>query len=61
MAKSNKPRFGLFYMSNGRWTGPYGGMTFTKHTLNRQPISGDVQWLKNRVLKSRIQIRKVEA
>lgn len=61
MAKSTKPRFGLFYRSNGRWTGPYAGLSFTNYTLNRQPLRGDVSWLKNYILKSRIQFRKVTA
>jgi len=61
MAKSRNPRFGLFYRSNGRWTGPYAGQTFTAYTLNRQPVRGDVSWLKNYILKSRIQLRKVAA
>ena len=61
MRKSNKQRFGVFYVSHGKWTGPYAGMSFTKHMLSRQPIKGDVSWIKNYVLKSRIQLRPVKA
>jgi hypothetical protein len=61
MAKSKQKRYGVFYRSNGRWTGPYSGMTFTKHSLERNPIQSDVAWIRNYVLKSRIQIRPVTA
>jgi hypothetical protein len=60
MKKSrNQKRFGLFYVSNGRWTGPYAGLSFTQHSLNRNPIRGEIRELKNYILKSRIQIRPV--
>lgn len=59
MPKSRKPRFGLFYRSNGRWSGPYAGVSFTAYTLNRQPVRGEVSWLKNYILKSRIQVRRL--
>jgi len=61
MTKSKQQRFGLFYRSNGRWTGPYAGMSFTAFSLKRNPVKGDVSWLKNYILKSRIQLRAVEA
>jgi len=61
MAKEQKQRYGMFYRSNGRWTGPYAGMTFTSYTLKRQPVRGDIKYLKNEVLKSRIQLRPVKA
>lgn len=57
--KKNSTRFGLFYRSNGRWAGPYAGATFTAYTLGRKPISTDVHWLKNYVLKSRIKVLPV--
>ena len=59
MAKSNKPRYGIFYKSHGKWTGPYDGVSFTKYTLNWRPIKYDVEWLRREVLKSLIQIRPV--
>jgi len=61
MANQNKTRYGVFYRSNGRWTGPYAGITFTSYTLKRQPVRGDIKYLKNEILKSRIQIRPVNA
>lgn len=61
MAKSNKQRFGVFYRSNGRWAGPYGGLSFTKYMLGRQPLVGELKFIKNNILKSRIQIRPVKA
>jgi hypothetical protein len=61
MTKSkNKQRFGVFYISNGRWTGPYAGLSFTQHSLDRNPIRSDISWLKNYVLKSRIELRKLK-
>jgi hypothetical protein len=61
MKSKNKQRFGLFYMSNGRWTGPYAGLSFTQHSLERNPIRSDIGYIKNYVLKSRIEMRKVVA
>jgi len=61
MAKSNKQRFGVFYRSNGRWSGPYAGLSFTNYSLGRNPIKADLSWIKNYVLKSRIQLRPVKA
>lgn len=65
MSKSNKQketattRFGVYYRSHGNWTGPYAGKTFTRYSLSRRPISADLSWIKNRVLKSRIKIMPV--
>lgn len=61
MTKSNKPRYGIFYKSHGKWTGPYEGMSFTKYTLSRNPIRSDIEWLRREVLKSPIQFRQVKA
>lgn len=58
--RKNNTRFGLFYRSNGRWTGPYGGRTFTAYSINRNPVKNTVWWLRNYVLKSRVEFRKVE-
>lgn len=58
MAKSNK-RFGIFYRSNGRWAGPYWGMTFTKYTLSRNPLKRDIRTWANYVLKSRVKVLPV--
>lgn len=60
MAKSSKPRYGIFYKSHGKWTGPYDGVTFTFYTLKRQPVRGDIEWLRKNVLKSPIQFRQVK-
>jgi hypothetical protein len=59
MAKSNKQRFGLFYRSNGRWAGPYGGLTFTKYTANLTNTKADIRLLANYLLKSRVKVRPV--
>jgi len=59
--KSSKQRFGIFYRSHGKWTGPYAGLTFTQYSLSRKPVSSDIKWLKNRTLKQRIQLRPVKA
>ena len=56
----NKNRYGLFYVSNGKWVGPYCGVTFTKRNLNRNPIKEDIKYFKNRVLKSRVAICPVQ-
>jgi hypothetical protein len=57
MAKSKKTRYGLHYISNGRWTTqPYHGVTFTKHTLNTNPLKAEINLLKNHILKSRVKI-----
>lgn len=59
MAKSNKQRFGLFYRSNGRWAGPYCGVTFTKYTLSRNPVKQEIRFFANYVLKSRVKLLPV--
>ena len=60
MKNKNKTRYGVFYRSNGRWNKtPY--VTFTKYTLSREPVKSDIQFLKNYLLKSRLQIRPVAA
>lgn len=61
MAKSNKPRYGIFYKSHGKWTGPYEGVSFTSYTLSRRPIRDDIEWLRREVLKSPIQLRQVKS
>jgi hypothetical protein len=55
----NQKRLGIFYVSNGRWTGPYAGITFTKYTATRNPIKTDISELKNYVLKSRVKLLPV--
>ena len=57
--KSSNPYYSIYYRSHGRWIGPYGGKKYTKRGLTRQPLAGDVAWLKNYGLKARVQIRKV--
>jgi hypothetical protein len=58
--KRNQKRYGLFYVSNGRWTGtPYAGFTFTQYMMNRNPWKQDIRDLKNYVLKSRIKVLRV--
>ena len=55
----NKQRFGVFYKSHGKWTGPYAGATFTKYTVSRNPIKSEVELLRS-ILKSKIQVRPVK-
>lgn len=57
--KTNKTRLGIFYRSNGRWTGPYAGLTFTAYTWNRKPLKNDLKYLRNDVLKSRVRLAPV--
>lgn len=59
--KSNNPYYGIYYKTNGRWTGPYAGKKYTMRGLTRYPLSEDLKWLKNNCLKSRIQLRRVKA
>ena len=54
--KRNKIRLGVFYRSNGRWTGPYAGLTLTGYTWKRNPMKSDLAILKNDVLKSRVKL-----
>lgn len=60
MSKSkNKQRFGLFYKSRGKWTGPYAGATFTTYTVGLRPFKEDVTCLR-KLLKSPVQLRPVK-
>ena len=59
-SKSNKKRLGIFYVSHGKWTGPYAGLSFTEYSLNRNPVQKEVGWIKNYVLKSRIRLLPVK-
>lgn len=58
--KKNQVRLGLFYRSNGRWTGPYAGISFTPFTWNRNPTKQNLRNTANYVLKSRVKLRPVE-
>jgi len=57
--KRTKSRLGLFYRSNGRWTGPYLGVTFTPYTWGRNPLKGELRDVRNYVLKSRVRLLPV--
>ena len=57
--KTTQKRLGLFYRSNGRWTGPYAGVTFTAYTWSRNPIKSDLKEVKNNILKSRVRLAPV--
>lgn len=60
MGKSkNKQRFGVFYKSHGKWTGPYAGATFTEYTVTRNPVKTEIQLLKS-ILKSQVEVRPVK-
>lgn len=59
MTKNKQKRLGIFYRSNGRWTGPYAGMSFTNYTWNRQPMKGYTSEIKNYILKSKVKLLPV--
>jgi len=59
--KTKQTRYGIFYRSNRKWTGPYNGITFTKYTWNRNPMKTDLNDIKNNVLKSRVKLLPVAA
>lgn len=53
-------KYGIFYMSNGRWTStPYAGKTFTATSMKRSPLREDLAWLQNYHLKSKMLILPV--
>lgn len=58
-SKKITPKFGVFYRSQGRWTGPYRGITRAFRTWQRKTTQQDLAILKNNILKSRIQLRQV--
>jgi hypothetical protein len=55
----NQKRLGLFYVSNGKWVGPYMGTTFTKFSAERNPMKSNIRNLANYVLKSRVKVLPV--
>jgi len=57
--KKNKQRLGLFYRSNGRWAGPYLGLTFTNYTWTRNPLKAEIREVANYTLKSRVRLAPV--
>jgi hypothetical protein len=57
--KNTQKRLGIFYRSNGRWTGPYAGVTFTPYTWNRNPRKQDLREIANHVLKSQVRLLPV--
>lgn len=59
MATKNKTRLGIFYRSNGRWVGPYMGVTFTPYTLGRNPVKTELKVIRNEVLKSKVRLLPV--
>jgi hypothetical protein len=54
-----KQRYGVFYKSNGKWSGPYQGMTMTKYTSERKSVLQEIKDLKNYVLKAKVKIMPV--
>jgi len=52
--KLNTKKYGLFYKSRGRWTGPYAGLVASKDTIHRE-----LKLVRN-VLKSKLSVRKVK-
>lgn len=56
MLKPKQTRYGIFYRSNGHWTGPYQGATFTKYAMTHEPVKSDIRWFANYVLKSRVKV-----
>ena len=62
MKNNKQTRYGIFYRSNGRWTtSPYMGATFTKYSMNRNPIRATITELRNNILKSRVKVLPVKA
>jgi hypothetical protein len=57
--KKQQQRYGIFYRSNGRVTGPYRGWTFTKYSASRNPIKQEIKDIKNYVLKTRVGVLPV--
>lgn len=58
--KTNQKRYGIFYRSHGKWSGPYQGLTFTEYSIGRNPIKGYISMVKNYRLKTRVKIKSVE-
>ena len=53
MSNNTNKRFGLFYKSHGKWTGPYAGIVTSKEKVTNYSN------LVKRSLKSKITVRKV--
>lgn len=59
MVKNKAKRYGMFYMSHGRWIGPYKGLTFTKWSTTRNPVKSRIANLRNNVIKQRVKVLPV--
>ena len=55
----NQVRYGVFYKTNGKWSGPYQGKTMTKYTITRKSVLKEIADLKNYVLKAQVKILPV--
>ena len=53
MSNTNTKRYGLFYKSHGKWTGPYAGIVTSK------PNVTNYSNLVKRSLKSKLTVRRV--
>jgi hypothetical protein len=58
-AKPNTPRYGLFYKSRGEFIGPYLGKSLTLRGWRRYPQNVLLFELRNNILKSQLQLRRV--
>ena len=56
MNKPKAKKYGVYYVSHGKWIGPYLGKTFSQSAINRNPFKSDIKVLKNRILKSRVKL-----
>ena len=53
MSNTTNKKFGLFYKSHGRWTGPYAGIVASRENVTNYSN------LVKRSLKSKITVRRV--
>ena len=56
MKKPKAKKYGVYYVSHGKWIGPYLGKTFSKSAIDTLPFKNDFKVLKNRILKSRVKL-----
>jgi len=57
--KNKQSRYGFYYKSRGKWTGPHEGLTFTKNESKQQWVKCELKWLR-KLLKSKVEVRTVK-
>ena len=60
MTKKNQKRYGIYYISHGKLTGPYLGHSFTKYSIGQKRVKDYISGLKNYILKSRVEMLPVK-